>query len=395
MMNKLYLHIGTTKTGTTALQKFLINNKEIIEKSGYCYPAYTKTNEAERDYSFIADDVYKNQNGMRIVDIYIKAFFKTFCRSVSEHGGTSSKDKDLVSTTNADFFLMDKKTADYLFEEINLSDVVEEWDDFIAGINKLLENSNVIYSSELLWQVPKQGIKKLYQCFGDRMEVIIYMRRQDRLVESYWNEMISGNLLYAPFEKFVPLTKQIPNFGWIYDYKLWTDYLESFMKKSSIHIRPFRKTNKDGSHFNVVRDFLDFAGISIDPELIKEPVYVNNHLAGMTVEYMRVICKTLQDIGCDEKISKKYIDNYLKMSSKITNQNADDYYFEPEARVGFLKQFEDYNKYLSEEYFGGEVFDDEGATPGKEPSIHTMTKEEEEIFRQNILLSLSASGLQG
>ena len=35
-MKTLYLHIGTTKTATTSIQKFLEENKDVLQKYGYC-----------------------------------------------------------------------------------------------------------------------------------------------------------------------------------------------------------------------------------------------------------------------------------------------------------------------------------------------------------------------
>lgn len=40
-MSQVYLHIGMPKTGTSALQKFLLTNKEVLEKGGYFYPGHS------------------------------------------------------------------------------------------------------------------------------------------------------------------------------------------------------------------------------------------------------------------------------------------------------------------------------------------------------------------
>ena len=37
-MKTLYLHIGTTKTATTSIQRFLEENKDVLQKHGYCFP---------------------------------------------------------------------------------------------------------------------------------------------------------------------------------------------------------------------------------------------------------------------------------------------------------------------------------------------------------------------
>lgn len=38
MSNILLIHIGMPKTGTTALQNFLLVNNDKLEKYGWCYP---------------------------------------------------------------------------------------------------------------------------------------------------------------------------------------------------------------------------------------------------------------------------------------------------------------------------------------------------------------------
>ena len=38
MDKKLYIHIGGPKTGTTALQIFLAQNRQALERQGFCYP---------------------------------------------------------------------------------------------------------------------------------------------------------------------------------------------------------------------------------------------------------------------------------------------------------------------------------------------------------------------
>ena len=52
-MNTLYIHIGTAKTGSSALQSFLRKNNKVLEEKGYCYPKFP----------FYYENVSKNRNG--------------------------------------------------------------------------------------------------------------------------------------------------------------------------------------------------------------------------------------------------------------------------------------------------------------------------------------------
>ena len=41
-MRHLILHVGTTKTGTTSLQRFLYNNRMKFKDVGFDYPIFRK-----------------------------------------------------------------------------------------------------------------------------------------------------------------------------------------------------------------------------------------------------------------------------------------------------------------------------------------------------------------
>ena len=42
--NTVYLHIGAPKTGTSAIQKSLFNNRKLLVKHGFIYPDYAQPN---------------------------------------------------------------------------------------------------------------------------------------------------------------------------------------------------------------------------------------------------------------------------------------------------------------------------------------------------------------
>lgn len=84
---QIYLHIGTPKTGTSALQKFLLENRRQLEKNGFSYPAHAL---GEYDIS--------SGNGQEIVNLGTNrgaGKARTYLQSLSRKSKT---DKVLIST---------------------------------------------------------------------------------------------------------------------------------------------------------------------------------------------------------------------------------------------------------------------------------------------------------
>ncbi|HHY1340405.1 TPA: hypothetical protein ACV09T_001846, partial [Campylobacter jejuni] len=60
-----YIHIGTPKTGTTSIQKFLTLNREILKQNGYYYPNAFD----EKEYWYL-EKMIKVINDHKILDFY-------------------------------------------------------------------------------------------------------------------------------------------------------------------------------------------------------------------------------------------------------------------------------------------------------------------------------------
>ncbi|MCW1575337.1 hypothetical protein OLT90_05920, partial [Campylobacter jejuni] len=64
-MKTAYIHIGTPKTGTTSIQKFLTLNREILKQNGYYYPHAFD----EKEYWYL-EKMIKVINDHKILDFY-------------------------------------------------------------------------------------------------------------------------------------------------------------------------------------------------------------------------------------------------------------------------------------------------------------------------------------
>jgi len=175
---RLYLHIGMPKTGTSAIQNFLFSNRSALAKQGVCYPAAS---------------LHWSQH-VPIVRAMVLSRFP-----------------------EAQF--------NPLMPEIDL----RNWlDDLMKEIRA--ENIHtIILSSEFFWSAPAmqlgagyhedngknftyidqviQDCRTLFSCF-DSVKVIVYLRKQDDWLESFYNQQIK-NGFPIPEEKDL---LQIKNF---------------------------------------------------------------------------------------------------------------------------------------------------------------------------------------
>ena len=142
----LVLHIGTAKTGTTSIQKFLSDNAEELRRYGWYYPPFTKIwYQMERGWSPL-----KLKNGY-----------------VFRHSLLDRWDKERM---------------------------LRLW----GLLRSYLIRYNVILSEEAIWGHPAvdtvktiRFIKKMYP----NIKIIVYLRRQDLYAEALWNQRVKRDAI--------------------------------------------------------------------------------------------------------------------------------------------------------------------------------------------------------
>ena len=138
IMKTLYLHIGIPKTGTTSIQHFCHENRDILSQNGYFYPDFP--------FEYIYAGKYRNGS-----------FLET--RYVDREG-------------------------------IRHTDIEEEY--FQKGLEitreLFMQHDNLIISNEGVWGacfIRKRGIPRMLRLQEDaknagyKVKIIVYLRRQD------------------------------------------------------------------------------------------------------------------------------------------------------------------------------------------------------------------------
>lgn len=288
----LVLHIGTPKTGTTALQSFLYKNNEVLKQYGWCYP-----------------DIYKDLDS--VVSCYREG-------------------------VNGLIF----------YEGENQFDIQSKyWDKIWNYLKGELKKNNVILSAEDIYEWGNserllEAIKLRY----DNLKVIIYLRRQDMYVESYWNEMIKENWV----QHFETSFKEIAE-------KKYAHYLPNLIKirevvgNDQLIVRVYEKNQFRGTRQeNLFSDFFDAIGLEPVWADFEEVGILNERLCGNYIELRRVFNSL-------KEIDEKYINNYKRYFRKASDiffegNYKEEGYFTKEERVNFLGDFKEENEIIAEQF---------------------------------------------
>ncbi len=183
-----FLHIGTAKTGTTAIQEFIGHNLERFEKAGYYYPETGRVNSCHHGIAFYWGDHAAFKGMFHIGEDHLVKFSDELA---------AHKDRNII--VSSECFLM--PTVD--------------WDELMASL-------------------PHQNVK-----------VIVYFRRQDLILAARYREHVKGNRIVASPDQWIEGNFH-PN-----EYLGILDRLQTYVKKEDIIVRLYeRRQFAGGSIFS-------------------------------------------------------------------------------------------------------------------------------------------------
>ncbi len=230
---KLYLHIGTHKTGSTALQVFFSQNRDNLAKNGILYPKVGCPEYSHYGQHLIAWSFFENQN-------YLPSF------------NGNILNKSFIAKM-------------HLIEELNL----------VSNDDSI---NTVILSSEEFSVLNESEIEKLAKSlFNFDVEIIIYFRRQDNYLEASYKTSV----LYSAYEKnFISfMDNQRMNLNYDSVIRNWE---KSFGK--NIHVRSYEKTEIKQ---NIVLDFCNLIGLRINNNYSISNNRENESISADAVEVIR------------------------------------------------------------------------------------------------------------
>lgn len=253
-MATIYIHIGAPKTATSTLQNILATNYRKLIKNGVLYPREPRNGDAHHE---LVCDLIEQYQGIRMPDIWYGA---------RPRG--------------------------------------EAWAALQAEIARHESSiSSVIISSELFFG-QKKNIEVMLDAVaghlqGHEVKVVVYLRRQDQLYSSFYNQDVKGVRQWPDSAYQFYQTHQI----FQQDYHSLLNHWSGAFGKKHVVIRPFEA--EQWLNGDIVQDFCAATGTVLLPSGYRDH---NESLGAVQLYVKRCLNKIGFDKGDNDKVMKILLD---------------------------------------------------------------------------------------
>lgn len=337
-MGRLYLHIGTPKTGTSMIQFFMAKNQGILLRKGYTYP----------DFEFTFEGIGQNRNAHFLTHEYY------------------DDDKNRL-------YDEEKKLQEQGFSRL---------------LDELRQNENVVMSDEHIWTGYRvmenfwENLVKRVTEAGHELKVIVYLRRQDAYIQSYWAQLVKE----TSKESFSAYIKKKHYYKSRMDYNTELDVIANIVGRENLIVRIYEKGQYYGGNGSLVEDFLHVIGLEMTEEYKGSERIVNGSISGDCLEVKRILNRMPEF-----RARKNFL---IPVMQKVTSREgkSSDYFraacFAEGQRKEFLEQFREGNEAVARKYLNkdsGVLFEEEA--PENE-TVKAYTKEELVLACGELLLEM-------
>lgn len=327
-MATVYLAIGTSKTGTSSLQNFFHRNGAALRAKGYCYPSLAMD---------VMPESYGKKNGHFLVYMAKDGFAEgaekiipAIARTGLEGDEKKKRNREIVAAV---------KNIGYE----NLSHYARK-------------HENIILSEEMIWYRPRENknfykeVRKRMADIGCGLKVIVYLRRQDLLVQSLYNQAVKGvknlsrtfkDAVEGDYWHYFPL-----------DYARQLDWIADGVGKENLIVRVYERGQFEGG--SLIHDFAKSIGLEIDGSFDFDMGNSTNlGLSGNFLEIKRI----LNGIPDYASTPGAFFVSPLMRANSIEiegYEHSKTGFFSPEEQREYLNRYAEGNARVAREYLGRE-----------------------------------------
>jgi len=339
----LYLHIGLPKTGSSAIQDFCFKNSEVLQKQGVLYPDSTLH---WSQHVPLAKAI--------LAPLFPAAHFNNHIPSVELPDWYN----DLASRCEGNGYQKVVVSSEFLWAAPAMQSSLKYHEPTEENFN-LLDQAIAAYKTAFSW--------------FDTVKVIVYLRRQDRWLESFFNQQIKDGFA-IPNEQEILSMKNYLLFS--KNLNLW----EKHFGKENILVRNFANCKGD-----VVNDFCNILSLDKDG-IVSSPgeKNVNHRLSASAVKSMR--------LAIENKVEAKTLDllgDVLRYTSSRVTNDGQSGVFSKAFHQEVFSLYEEDNIKLAERYPVCEDFCllNDSPPQGGLDSSHSSPEEQIELLVETLLPS--------
>lgn len=292
-MTMVYLAIGTPKTGTTALQSFMRKNEERMHSQGYAYPLM----------EIGLPELYRNRNGQ--------------------------------------FLIYDREGAEEIrrkgFEQ--LAEVAEKYPNIILSDEQIWYRSR---KTEDFWERTREELHRI----GCELKVVVYLRRQDLLFQSLWNQNIKAwRMSVMTFEEAV---RSDMSRDYCLDYYENLCYIARRVGKENMIVRPYERGQFAEGKKDILLDFFQNVGMELTEDFVREGISVNIGLEGNYIEIKRIMNGVPEYRKMKDFMFRPVQKGSIWCSNRGKNRKA--VMFSAEGYAEFMEKYKEGNQRVAREF---------------------------------------------
>lgn len=306
-MKTVYFHIGTSKTGTSAIQAFLDDNQEVLKTKGYCYQVMP-----------------------------LKSISRASIRR------------------NAHFMLENVMDENGKIDEGKTRERIQDGYQAIEGW--LQQSDHIILTDESFWG----GMNgKKWQLFEELkayldardvvLKIIVYFRKQEDYMLSWWKQMVRVGKMTQDWEGFVDHPKKI---SLNYTKKLKT--FEKYVGTENVIVRLYEKGKFRGEQKTIFSDFLEAIDLEFTDEYVVRENKVNTSLTENYAEIKRNLNILLADENYQNASAEKLFEKVVLECSRVKKTKKQYSMFSEEEQKKIWEKYKKSNTELKEKYFPDE-----------------------------------------
>jgi capsular polysaccharide export protein len=320
-MKELVLHIGSTKTGSSAIQHFMWDNRRAIESLGILYPEVGIAGVAHHILGAAVHPSAWRMHGAEFAKRDRPQYFNELVEGIGKAGEASSASRLLVST-------------EYLWGQFN----------------------ETVFAS----------MESLFRSFHVRL--ICYIRRQDGWLESTYAQSIKSGETRTFREWLLRYLDQ--GLGFCHYDRILRQW-ERYLPPDRIHVRLYEP---DDNFTDSITDFLEFLGIRGQASLKVPSGDSNPSPTPIETEVIRLV--NLSDLSPEQKQKLRHT---LLRSSEKKHRYDSFHYLSADETIQLLKRYETGNAAVAKKYLkieSGSPFKRPLPNPGEWQSWEGPTADE-------------------